>query len=180
MSQSSLKKELSKLTVPQIVEIILDAYKARPEIKEYFEFYLNPDVEKLSEKTRKIIVKEYGRSKWRNSKARVSVINKAIKKFESFQPGAEATIDLLLFILNTAAEAEKKLQFTDAQFRHISKTVEKLLTIADANELTPKLLENLNQLVAPEYRFASRYFKRLVNDAVLLYNSEKAITMVSK
>ena len=37
MSRAQLKKELSNLTAPQLVEVILEAYSAKVEIKEYFE-----------------------------------------------------------------------------------------------------------------------------------------------
>ncbi len=175
MSQSALKKELSKLNAPQIIEIILDAYKARPEIKEYFDYYLNPDVGKLSEKAKKTIFKEYGRSKWHRSKARVTILNKTVKKFESFMPGSEAIIDLLVYELTIAGETEKRFQFQESIFNHIAKTVEKALTIADSADLTGPLLEKFNRIVSSDYQQASRYFKRLISDTVQQYDSNKTL-----
>ena len=43
MSKIQLKKELQTMEAPQLREMILEAYSARKEIKEYFEFFLNPD-----------------------------------------------------------------------------------------------------------------------------------------
>ena len=50
MSKLLLKKEIKDLTRNQLEQMILDAYDAKKEIKEYFDFYVNPDVEKLTEK----------------------------------------------------------------------------------------------------------------------------------
>ena len=47
MSKIQLKKELQTMEAPQLREMILEAYSARKEIKEYFEFFLNPDIEHL-------------------------------------------------------------------------------------------------------------------------------------
>ena len=63
----------------QLVQIIIDAYDARQETKEYFEFFLNPDVEKLFDKFRKDVMKEFNRTKWGRSKARVIVIKRQVK-----------------------------------------------------------------------------------------------------
>ena len=52
MSKLQLKKEIQKLERHQLEQMVLDAYAARKETKEYFEFFLNPDVEKLTENIR--------------------------------------------------------------------------------------------------------------------------------
>ena len=50
MSKLRLTKEIKQLERHQLEQMILDAYAARKEIKEYFDFFLNPDVDKLIEK----------------------------------------------------------------------------------------------------------------------------------
>lgn len=172
MSQSSLKKELSKLDAPQIIEIILDAYKARAEIKDYFEFYLNPDVKKISDKAKRNISKEYSRVKWNRSKARVTVINKAIKNFESYMPGTDAVIDLLLYDLTVAGETEKRLLMTESVFNHVTRIIEKALNLANDAGTVETIIQKLNDFVADDNRLASKYFKRLVTVAVENYISQ--------
>lgn len=59
MSKLLLKKEIKDLTRNQLEQMILDAYDAKKEIKEYFDFYVNPDVEKLTEKFKVAISREF-------------------------------------------------------------------------------------------------------------------------
>lgn len=88
------------MEAPQLREMILEAYSARKEIKEYFEFFLNPDIEHLLDKYQTIILKELRRTKRGSySKARISFIRKQIKEFSSFQPGYEALLDIRFFTL---------------------------------------------------------------------------------
>ena len=63
MSKNTLKKELDLMDRGQLVDIILDLYSNRPEAKEYFEFFLNPDIEKLREKVITKAQKEIMRTK---------------------------------------------------------------------------------------------------------------------
>ena len=63
MSKLLLKKEIKDLTRNQLEQMILDAYDAKKEIKEYFDFYVNPDVEKLTEKFKVAISSEFARNK---------------------------------------------------------------------------------------------------------------------
>ena len=46
MSKLRLTKEIKQLERHQLEQMILDAYAARKGIKEYFDFFLNPDVDK--------------------------------------------------------------------------------------------------------------------------------------
>ena len=84
MSKAQLKKELQTLDKDQLVEVLLNTYSSSAEAKEYLEFFLNPDVNSLMDKKLKIIDKELNRTKYGYSKARVSVLNKTLKEFESF------------------------------------------------------------------------------------------------
>lgn len=99
MSKLQLKKELSHLEASQLREIILDLYSARPEVKQYFDFYLNPDVKKLTDKYLEKVNKELLRQKWGRSKARISNIRKLIKEFASYSPGFEAVGEFTLSVI---------------------------------------------------------------------------------
>ncbi|MDE6511778.1 MAG: hypothetical protein K2L00_06775, partial [Muribaculaceae bacterium] len=63
MSKSRLKKELAGMTREQTADLVLQVYESCKEAKAWLDFYLNPDIEALSEKYRKQIhLKCYGRS----------------------------------------------------------------------------------------------------------------------
>ena len=46
MSKTSLKKELSGYTKEQLIEVVLDLYAARKDVKDYFDFFLDPNSKK--------------------------------------------------------------------------------------------------------------------------------------
>lgn len=59
MSKTQLKKFLNTLNHDQITEMVLELYAARKEAKDYLDYFMNPDEEKMQEKYRAIITKEF-------------------------------------------------------------------------------------------------------------------------
>ncbi|MDE6073056.1 MAG: hypothetical protein K2F80_00480, partial [Muribaculaceae bacterium] len=101
MSKNTLKKELDLMDRGQLVDIILDLYSNRPEAKEYFEFFLNPDIEKLREKVITKAQKELMRTKRGSySRMRISKIKALDKYFASFNPGPEEVLDMKFRLFN--------------------------------------------------------------------------------
>ena len=62
MSKTTLKKQLALMTAGQIAELVLDLYAARPEAKEYLDFYVQPDIDKRLERAKSNIKKEINRT----------------------------------------------------------------------------------------------------------------------
>ena len=54
MSKAKLKKYLQTLSKEQVIEVMIELYDARKEIKEYLEFYLAPDSNAELEKCKKL------------------------------------------------------------------------------------------------------------------------------
>ena len=52
MSKAKLKKYLQTLSKEQVIEVMIELYDARKEVKEYLEFYLAPDSNAELEKCR--------------------------------------------------------------------------------------------------------------------------------
>lgn len=175
MSRAALKKELSTMTSTQLVEVILDAYESRKEIKDYFEYFLNPDVARLTEKYRLAVSKEFNRSKWHRSKARISTINKLIKEYGSFSPGTIHEIEFMLYVVDIAALTEMTLTFTDTLYNGIKKLIERLLTLSDANLTLDSTIQHLQKLRDPEAPCCSRIFSRLLNETISSYKPLKHI-----
>ncbi|MDE6367743.1 MAG: hypothetical protein K2K94_00725 [Muribaculaceae bacterium] len=104
MSKIALKKELMGLSREQIVDVVLTAYSSNKAIKDYFDFFTVPDVEKLYERFVRELTKEIMRGKYHQSTARISRIKKSIKNFESFNPGVERVRDLRLLAVDMLVE----------------------------------------------------------------------------
>ena len=104
MGKAQLKKEIQALSREELEHLVLEAYEARKEIKQYFDFFLDPDAAKLSEKYKTAIDKELKRGKRGHSRARTSIIKRALKDFSSFQPGFEYELDLMFHTIAMAMQ----------------------------------------------------------------------------
>lgn len=115
MSKTQLKKELARLDNQQLTQLILDAYSARKEIKAYFDFFTDPDVDALYEKYALAIHKEMLRGKYGRSTARMSRVRSTIKEFASFGVDHEIVMDLMCYALSTALTV-KMTKYTKSTF----------------------------------------------------------------
>ena len=59
MSKAALKKHLQSLNREQLIETVLEMYDNMKPVKEYLEFFLNPNEKEMFEKYRTIIVNEF-------------------------------------------------------------------------------------------------------------------------
>ncbi|MCM1331504.1 MAG: DUF6155 family protein [Bacteroides sp.] len=100
MSKTTLKKQIKELTKEQLIEVMLELYDARKEAREYLEYYVNPDENKMFEKYNAIIHKEFFPQKGR-AKGRTSVCKKAIKDFISLHPSPKLIAELKFSTVET-------------------------------------------------------------------------------
>lgn len=131
MSKSKLKKELAVMTQAQVEDLMMQVYESSKEAKEWLDFYLDPDIEALSEKYRKKIhLKCYGRTgKARRPKMRDS--NQLIKTFSRIVQDSTPVSDLMLYFMEEitrvasikGGNSESYISTLTGQFR---KTIEYL------------------------------------------------------
>lgn len=93
MSKTTLKKQINELNKEQLIEVILELYDAKKEAREYLEYYVNPDENKMFDKYHSIILKEFFPTKGR-AKGRTSVCKKAIKDFLVLHPSPKLIAEL--------------------------------------------------------------------------------------
>lgn len=147
MSKAKLKKELANMTAEQLREMILDAYDAAPEIKEYFEYFMNPDEDKLMQSFFEFVKKEIHRVKRVHCKARVGVVKRELKKLKGFGVSyANLTKAYLVIIINIGI-ADKFSYLTDAHRNFVDYCTEQALCLADEAGQYSELLERINQHV---------------------------------
>lgn len=169
MSKIQLKKELLGMEKEQLIELILEAYSARKEMKEYFEFFINPDVDKLFEKYKINISKEFNRVRRGGiSKARISYIKSQLKEFAGFQPGFKVQINLMLFTLAYAMASESQLHFPDTLIRGISTLMKQIIDFADVNFQVDDTVARIRKILSDPL-LGSRYFRRFLTDSLESY-----------
>lgn len=174
MSKTKLSKELNLLNKEQLIQLILDAYSARKETKEYLEFFLNPDINSLLDKYKLAIHKELKRVKRGHyCKARISFIKKQIKNFSSFQPGYQAEIELLLDTIKFSLECQSNSYFSDTLISGIGSLVTTLLDIANANLIADSVLSQLRTLLNHPHSQTNHFYIFLNNTIKSYFASSK-------
>jgi hypothetical protein len=105
MSKTTLKKHLQSLTKEQVIEQVLGLYDTCKPVKEYFEYFLNPDEKGQFEKYKAIIVNEfYPKGKYAEPKTRFSLAKKAITDFRGLNPSPELLGDLMVTLPEMACK----------------------------------------------------------------------------
>lgn len=107
MSKASLKKALAGMDADQLRHLIIEAYEARKETREYLEYWLEPDSKTLADKFRKDIRGVFFTGKEKpKAKAhpRLSEANKLIRDFRAMCYDSEIVADMLIFLAETEAD----------------------------------------------------------------------------
>lgn len=157
----------------QLTELILDLYSTRSEAKKYFDFYLNPDVEKLVQKTSASIDKELSRSKRGYSKARISQIKKTLKDFDSYQPGPDAIFEILSFTLKQMIYYERYNTFQQAQLNGVIWVITKMIDYADKQLILDKAISSIEKITQLN-NIGRNYFRNKVKEIALSILQEKS------
>lgn len=150
MSKAALKKELLTLSKEQLVEVVLDAYSASKPIKEYFEFFLNPDGKALLQKKFDILARELSRSSRGRSKARISVIRTVIKDFAGYGVERELVFDLIYNTIRMIVGMERYYYYPDALTNGALKLTSELISIANELEMLDRALQLLKDMEKEE------------------------------
>ncbi|MCX6257941.1 MAG: DUF6155 family protein [Bacteroidia bacterium] len=99
MGLIDIKKELKKLDKDKLVVLVADLYKKNKSVKEFFDFYINPNESDLFEKYKAKVYEAF--FPVRGYKFRLSEGKKAISDFKKLGPSEELLADLMLFYVET-------------------------------------------------------------------------------
>lgn len=105
MSKAKVKKELLLLSKAQLIEQILELYDSYKPVKEFYEFYLNPNEKEAFERCRKKIVQEfYPATKSFEPKLRFREAKAAIAEFATLKPSVELMANLMITLAEMASK----------------------------------------------------------------------------
>jgi len=147
MSKKQLEKELEKFSAPQLREIILNAYSANDVFKKYFEFFIKPDADKLLEKYKQLVHKEFNRTKWGSSKARITFLRRYVKDFSGFDPGAEYVVSLMTYILIEGLVSETFLNYSNTLRNGILGIALDMVKYGDMYQCADRVMSNIRNLL---------------------------------
>lgn len=171
MSKTSLKKLLLTLSSDQKDELILDLYSARAEAKEYLDFFVDPDIEKLLDKTVTAIAKEINRkAKRQYLKPRITKIRALIKKVATLNPGREYVVELMTRTIEEAAKAGSRFWFTEAHDTAFSRILSDTVILADETGILTLTVGRLKDIIesisSSAYSRPSKHFKGVLQNAL--------------
>ena len=167
MSKTSLKKELSSLDRDQLIDVILTAYSSSKPIKEYFDFFADPDIDRLCDRHKAEITKEILRGKYRKSTARISRLRSTLRHFESFNPGPERVRDLRLWTIAALIDQEMHKEYSDTLINGTLRLLNDTILYSDRNLIFDTTISAVNDLLK-ERNDRSRYFRKFLRNHLQL------------
>lgn len=102
MSLRELKKELQKETKEKLISHLAELYKKYKPVKEYFDFYLNPDESQLLEDYKQMVQEGFFPS--RGYDIKLSVARKALNDFKKMGVSPESHLQLQLYFVQCGVD----------------------------------------------------------------------------
>lgn len=146
MGLREIKSEMNKLNKEELIKHISELYKKYKPVKEYFDFYLNPDEKKLLEQYKEK-VKE-GFFPKRGYQLKLSISRKAINDFKKLGTSAENLADLLLYFVENGVELTNQYGDIDENFyTSLENTYSNALDLIAKNGLLEKFQNRANRII---------------------------------
>lgn len=166
MSKASLKKELARMTHEQISELVLDLYAARPEAKEYLDFFVAPDIDRKLDKARQAISKEFNRKTKRYPRPRITKVRRTIKDIASLNPGSEPVADIMTFAIEVACKTGSDNWLKEVTQKNVSKLLRETITLTDRSGLLDIYLPRIKKAIEAikTTHFYNAGFKNMLRD----------------
>lgn len=137
MGLTDIKKELKKLDKDKLVDLAVDLYKKNKSVKEFLDFYVNPNERELFNKYRDKILEAFYPKRGNNFKLKDG--KQAISDFKKLGPSADLLADLLLFYVETGVEFTNDFGYIDEAFySSMATTYSTALTLMKKENLLDK------------------------------------------
>jgi hypothetical protein len=160
MGLTEVKKELKRLEKDQIIELIAELYKKNKSVKEFFDFYVNPDEKELFEKYRiKVFEAFYPK---RGYSLKLKDGKKAISDFKKLGTSLSLVADLMLFYVETGLKFTN--QYGDINFAFYSSLVNTYaaaLNLMEKESLLPDFEERTANVVVGSRRIGWGFYDEL-------------------
>lgn len=114
MGLTDIKKELKKLDKDKLIDLVTDLYKKNKSVKEFFDFYVNPNERELFVKYRDKVFEAFYPKRGYNLKLKDG--KQAISDFKKFGPSSELLADLILFYVETGVKFTNDFGVIDEGF----------------------------------------------------------------
>lgn len=146
MGLSELKKELKKFDKTKIIELITDLYKKNKSVKEYLDFFVNPDENDLFKKYRDKVLEAFYPK--RGFGLKIKDAKQAIADFRKIEPSKLLLADIMLYYVECGVKFTNDFGDVDEQFyMSIEKMYLQALTLMQKEDLLDKFRERALKIV---------------------------------
>ena len=169
MGLREVKKELAELDKQELIYHISELYKKYKPVKEYFDFYANPDEILILNKFKERVHEGFYPSRgWRLKLYRS---RKAINEFKKLGISHEAECDLLLYFTEVAvAYAREKKVKTESYYVRLENSLEKALEHMIKHKCLALFDARIYTLISRSEQFPWGCYERLVGIKTSLLN----------
>jgi hypothetical protein len=137
MPLKDIKKELKKLDKEKLVELVSDLYKNNKSVKDYFDFYVNPNEKELFNKYRDKVVQAFYPKRGFGYKLKDG--KQAISDFKKIGPSSELLADLMLTYVETGTKFTREYgDINESFYSSLESTFYNALTLIDKENMLDK------------------------------------------
>lgn len=147
MRLTDVKKELKNLNKDQLIDLITDLYKKNKSVKDYLDFYVNPDEKELLEKYRNKVFEAFYPKRGYHYKLKDG--KQAISDFKKHEPSAESIADLMLFYVETGVKFTNEFgDIGESFYSSIETTYNAVLKLMKKENLLHKFAKRAGKIVS--------------------------------
>lgn len=152
MSKSQLKKYLKELNRDQLEEFILDIYSDVKSAKEYLDFFLNPDVTKLVDKTQLQLYSKFYRPNGEPvSNLKFSKVNDIMKDFTNKMRDPYIVADMMVYLLTIICDYGRNYSYSESFVRSVISNFKRFSNWLVTNGLEKDYLQKMKNLITMTY-----------------------------
>ncbi|MDA7744594.1 DUF6155 family protein [bacterium] len=170
MGLREVKKELIDLEKEELIYHISELYKKYKPVKEYFDFFANPDEEVILNKFKERVHEGfYPNRGWRLKLYRS---RKAINEFKKLGISSEAECDLLLYFTEVAVSyAREKNTRTESFYVRLENSLEKAMEHMLKHDHLALFENRIDTLISRSSSFPWSCYERLIDIKSTMINS---------
>lgn len=147
MGIREVKNNLKNLDKKQLIDLIAELYKKNKSVKEYFDFYVNPNENQLLSKYRDKVFESFFPK--RGFGYNLKEGKKAISDFKKLGVSNESLADLMLFYVETGVEFTNDFgDINESFYSSLEKTYEQALNLMYENGVLEKFANRAQKVMS--------------------------------
>lgn len=146
MGLTEIRKELLKLDKDNLINLIIDLYKKNKSVKDFFDFYVNPNEKELFNTYKDKVYQAFYPKRGFGHKLKEG--KQAISDFKKLGASTELIADLMLFYVETGVKFTNEYGDIDENFySSLEKTYVQALTLMKKEDLLNNFTDRVKDIV---------------------------------